>query len=170
MPVVPPPLFALGAGIVQHVLAPARPTGMLRKAAAAGLGAASIGVAASTLSRFRRDHTTFEPFEPSEATALVTDGPNAITRNPMYVGMAGVLAAHALWRGGWRTVLPVAGFVAIIDRVQVRPEEEALRGVFGDEYVDYCRRVPRWLPLPHQVAGSSNQISVPPPGASSAPK
>ncbi len=78
----------------------------------------------------------------------MTDGPNALTRNPMYVGMAGVLTAHAIARGGWLTALPVAGFVALIDRVQVRPEEQALRGLFGDEYAAYCARVPRWLGLP----------------------
>jgi protein-S-isoprenylcysteine O-methyltransferase Ste14 len=149
MPAVPPPLFALGAGVIQRAVAPEGTTGIVRRTAAVVLGAASVGVAGTTVAGFRRNHTTVEPFVPSQASALVTDGPNAVTRNPMYLGMAGLLAAHALWRGGWRTALPVAGFVAVIDRVQVRPEEEALRGVFGEEYAAYCRRVPRWLGLPH---------------------
>ena len=37
---------------------------------------------------------TVEPFDPSKATALVVSGPNAVTRNPMYVAMAGVLLAR----------------------------------------------------------------------------
>ena len=77
---------------------------------------------------------------------LVTDGPNALTRNPMYVGMAGVLTAHALVRRGWLPVLPLAAFVAVIDRTQIRPEEAALRELFGEKYDAYCARVPRWLP------------------------
>jgi protein-S-isoprenylcysteine O-methyltransferase Ste14 len=59
--------------------------------------------------------------------------------------MAGLLTAHALLRGGWLTSLPVVGFVAVIDRVQIRPEETALSALFGEEYADYCRRVPRWI-------------------------
>ena len=75
----------------------------------------------------------------------MTSGPNGVTRNPMYVGMAGALVAHALIRGGWGTVLPVAAFVAVIDRVQIQTEEAALRELFGEEYDAYCRRVRRWL-------------------------
>jgi len=149
MPTVPPPVYAIGAGIVQHILAPDRGTGLVRKAAAVSVGAASVGLIGGSVARFRSQHTTFEPFDPAQASALVTDGPNALTRNPMYLGMAGVLTAHALLRGGWLTALPVVGFVALLDRVQVRPEEEALRGVFGEQYDDYCRRVPRWIGLPH---------------------
>ncbi len=145
MPVVPPPVAALAFGYVQHRLAPRGRSGPLRRVAAAAVGAASVGLLTATSRRFSNAHTTFEPFDPSQATTLVTEGPNALTRNPMYVGMAGVLVAHALARGGWLTPLPVLGFIALIDRIQVRPEEQALRGLFGEEYAEYCRRVPRWL-------------------------
>lgn len=148
MPVLPPPLVALGFGLVQKALTPERRSGPARKVAAAGVGAASIALLGGSAASFRRSHTTVEPFDPSKATTLVTDGPNALTRNPMYVGMAGTLTAHALLRGGWLTALPVIGFVALIDRVQVRPEERALRELFGEDYSDYCRRVPRWVGLP----------------------
>jgi protein-S-isoprenylcysteine O-methyltransferase Ste14 len=76
---------------------------------------------------------------------LVTSGANQVSRNPMYVGMAGVLVAHALWRGSWRALLPAAGFVAYIDRVQVAAEERALHERFGAEYDAYVAAVPRWL-------------------------
>ncbi|RJS45205.1 methyltransferase family protein [Nocardioides cavernaquae] len=148
MPVVPPPLIALGAGFVQRALAPEQPPGLVRKVAAVGLGAAGIGLLGATGAAFKRHGTTFEPFDPSKATALVTDGPNAVSRNPMYVGMAGVLAAHALGRGGWLTPLPVIAFVAVIGRVQIRPEEEALAALFGEDYAAYCDQVPRWIGLP----------------------
>jgi protein-S-isoprenylcysteine O-methyltransferase Ste14 len=94
---------------------------------------------------FRRHQTTVHPLHPEEARHLVVEGPNAVTRNPMYVGMAGILAAHALARGGLLTWLPVAGFVAAIDRAQVAPEERALRDLFGEEYDAYVRTVPRWI-------------------------
>jgi protein-S-isoprenylcysteine O-methyltransferase Ste14 len=148
MPIVPPPLIALGAGFVQRALAPERSPGFARKAAAVGIAAASIGLLGATGAAFKRHGTTFEPFDPSRATALVTDGPNAVTRNPMYVGMAGLLAANALGRGGWLTPLPVLAFVAVIDRIQIRPEEEALRTLFGEDYAAYLDQVPRWIGLP----------------------
>jgi len=145
MPHVPPPVFALAAAGVQHALAPQRSTGSARRVLAFAVAAASAGLAATTVRRFGAAGTTVDPTQPTRATTLVTDGPNSLTRNPMYVGLTGLLTAHALARGGLRTWLPVAGFVAAIDRLQIRPEEEALRSTFGTAYDDYCARVRRWL-------------------------
>jgi protein-S-isoprenylcysteine O-methyltransferase Ste14 len=41
--------------------------------------------------------------------------------------------------------VPAVGFVAVIDRYQVRFEEEALARTFGTEYEAYRASVPRWL-------------------------
>ena len=109
------------------------------------VAAASAWLLAGSAGAFRREGTTVNPLDPSQASALVTSGPNRVTRNPMYVGMAGLLVAHGLLRGGWATALPVAGFVGVIDRFQIHPEEAALREHFGDEYAVYCRRVRRWI-------------------------
>lgn len=148
MPVIPPPALALAAAVVQQRIAPAARVTPARAVATGVVGAASGALLSDTIRRFRQRHTTVEPFRPDAATALVTDGPNALTRNPMYVGMAGALLAHAMARGDVRTLLPLAAFVAIIDRVQIRPEEEALRRLFGQDYADYCARVPRWIAVP----------------------
>lgn len=88
------------------------------------------------------------------ASALVESGPNRFTRNPIYLAMAGVLLAHAIARRSWWALLPVAGFVAVIDRTQIRAEEEALRERFGEAYAAYARRVPRWVgPVRSGAAG-----------------
>jgi protein-S-isoprenylcysteine O-methyltransferase Ste14 len=145
MPHVPPPVIALAAGVVQHRLASRRHPGALRKLAAAGVAAGSAWLMGGSVARFRRIGTTVNPLDPSRATGLVTEGPNRVTRNPMYLGMAGMLTAHGLLRGGLAAAVPVAAFVAVIDRVQIRPEEAALRERFGQEYDDYCRRVRRWV-------------------------
>ena len=63
----------------------------------------------------------------------------------MYVGMAGLLLAHATYRGSWSAVTPAAAFVAVIDVYQVRFEEAALRERFGELYDAYSATVPRWL-------------------------
>jgi protein-S-isoprenylcysteine O-methyltransferase Ste14 len=102
-------------------------------------------MAGGAASRFRAQHTTVEPFDPSKASSLVVTGPNALTRNPMYVGMAGLLVANALRRGSWSGVLPIAAFVGVIDRFQIAAEERALAERFGDDYAAYRVNVPRWL-------------------------
>ncbi len=106
---------------------------------------ASISLAGAASSRFRRSGTTVHPFHPEQASVLVTTGANAISRNPMYVGMAGLLVAHAIWRGSWVALAPVAAFIAFIDRVQIRAEESALLEKFGSEYAAYRAASPRWL-------------------------
>jgi protein-S-isoprenylcysteine O-methyltransferase Ste14 len=113
--------------------------------AAGAVAAGSLAMAASAATLFRRHHTTVEPMDPSRATHLVTTGANSVSRNPMYVGMTGLLLAHALLRGSWAALLPVGGFVLVVDRVQVRAEEAALSARFGEEYAAYRARVPRWL-------------------------
>ena len=55
------------------------------------------------------------------------------------------LVANALRRGSWTGVLPIVGFVAVIDRFQVAAEERALAEKFGAAYTTYCVSVPRWL-------------------------
>lgn len=62
---------------------------------AAGMGVGSVWFMGGSVAGFRRRSTTVNPISPG-ATALVTSGPNRVTRNPMYVGMAGILAAYAI--------------------------------------------------------------------------
>jgi protein-S-isoprenylcysteine O-methyltransferase Ste14 len=148
VPAIPPPLYGLAAGVVQHVLAPDRKPSGRRKVAAGALAAASIGLDTAAMSAFRKHHTTVNPLDPTRASSLVSGGPFTITRNPMYVGLAGLLTAHAILRGGWRTALPIVAVVAVIDRLQIPAEEAALERLFGEEYDAYRARVPRWLGLP----------------------
>ncbi len=105
----------------------------------------SVATAGGAASRFRRSGTTLEPLHPDRASTLVTGGVNTISRNPMYLGLAGLLVAHCLWRGSWAALLPVAGFVILIDRVQIQAEEAALLEKFGTEYETYRSRSPRWI-------------------------
>jgi hypothetical protein len=80
------------------------------------------------------------------APKLVCEGFYAHSRNPMYVGnfllLAGLsLIYHSIWV--YLAVLPILtiGLLAI-----VKAEERYLAGRFGAEYVDYCRRVNRFVP------------------------
>ena len=105
----------------------------------------SVSMAGASAHQFRRRGTTVEPFHPDRASALVVTGANAVSRNPMYVGMAGLLVAHAIWRNSWVALVPVAGFVVLIDRFQIEAEESALLEKFGADYEAYRSAAPRWL-------------------------
>lgn len=143
---IPPPVLGLGAALAQRALAGARrPPTAVRSVAAAASALASLAMAGTAANRFRRSGTTTDPLHPDRASFLVTTGANAVTRNPMYVGMAGLLTAHALWRGSWVALVPVGGFVVAVDRLQIRAEEAALRDRFGAEYDAYVAHAPRWL-------------------------
>lgn len=90
-----------------------------------------------------KNRTTVNPYK--AANALVTDGPFRYSRNPIYVSdwfiYAGVTVwLHSLWP------LPLALLVYLVMRHWVIAHEEAhLAARFGEDYRDYCARVPRWL-------------------------
>lgn len=79
-----------------------------------------------------------------EATRLRTGGLFGISRNPMYVGVYSTLLAAVLYTLN-PVVLAVAVFIIAVHHRIVLAEEVHLRGVFGQEYVDYCGRVRRYL-------------------------
>lgn len=140
-----PPTALLAATLLQRLTPTSTKAVPLRRAAAALMAAGSGALLLGTLAAFKGKGTTVDPTAPHRSSALVTTGANRFTRNPMYLGMAGLLAAHASWRGSWQAWLPVAAFTAAIDRLQIPREERALREKFGSSYDDYCSAVPRWL-------------------------
>ncbi len=77
---------------------------------------------------------------------LVTAGPFAYCRNPLYVGNFLVVIAFALM-SGQLIALPIMLLLWLLThRPTVACEEEILREKFGEEFDEYCDRVPRWIP------------------------
>jgi protein-S-isoprenylcysteine O-methyltransferase Ste14 len=77
---------------------------------------------------------------------LITSGPYAWVRNPMYVGGAmWELGALLIFRN-WTTALMTTQIPDLV--VRARREEEALSAQFGDGWVEYTRKVPGWIPRP----------------------
>lgn len=102
-----------------------------------------IAVAASAAWGFHKAGTPVIPFEPS--TALVTGGLYKYTRNPMYLGMVLLLIGVAILSGSLGTWLPIPFFIWIIQANFIRGEERFLESIFGERYLEYKRRVRRWL-------------------------
>ncbi len=83
------------------------------------------------------------PFNPS--TRIVTHGLYRFTRNPMYVGFAlWTLGLAILVDSAWMVLAVPIGLV-LIDRIVITREERYLERKFGDEYLNYKRRVRRWI-------------------------
>jgi protein-S-isoprenylcysteine O-methyltransferase Ste14 len=94
---------------------------------------------------FRKQKTTVDPRYPERSTALVVSGIYQYTRNPMYVGFVSFLLAEYVLVGQWMALTWVLAFVWYLTRYQIIPEERALRKIFGEEYTQYQKSVPRWL-------------------------
>jgi len=146
---IPPPVILLLSGIAAWFVARsgfAYPVAIpYALVIAIGLAAAGLLIAGSAIRLFGSAETTVNPLKPSEASALVDTGIFARTRNPMYLGLLFVLAGWAVWLQSATNILILLAFVLYITELQIKPEEAALRQIFGQDYEDYCQRVRRWI-------------------------
>lgn len=145
----PPVLFCL-ALILGSMLSAAMPIGPgLAKgdgrAIAWGIALAVIGlvVTAFATRELVRAGTEVVPTRPS--TTVVTSGIYAFTRNPIYIGLSFIyfgisLALTSMWS---LALLPIV--LLLLKRGVVLREEAYLERKFGETYLAYKRRVPRWF-------------------------
>jgi protein-S-isoprenylcysteine O-methyltransferase Ste14 len=82
------------------------------------------------------------------ATALVTTGPFALSRNPIYLGNTLVLAGFALAFAAPWFLVAAAAEAWLVERLAIRREEAHLAATFGPAWSDYARQTPRWLRPP----------------------
>lgn len=84
--------------------------------------------------RARRDET------------LMTDGVYAHVRHPQYTGLFIIIFGEGVVH--WPTIVSIAAFPIIIlaYTLLARKEEKQMLEKFGDEYRDYQRRVPMFVP------------------------
>ncbi|HJV48510.1 MAG TPA: isoprenylcysteine carboxylmethyltransferase family protein [Geothrix sp.] len=95
------------------------------------------------LATFKRHHTTHRPN--GVASALLTTGPFRLSRNPLYLGLACLLAAFGFGMdSAWLLGLTLL-LVLLLDRLVIAREEVRLRAQFGETYLAYTRRVRRWF-------------------------
>jgi protein-S-isoprenylcysteine O-methyltransferase Ste14 len=77
---------------------------------------------------------------------LVVSGYYRFVRNPMYVAVLALILGQALLFGGlalfaYAVIVWVAFYAFVLGY-----EEPTLRRTFGEEYLAYCKHVPRWIP------------------------
>ena len=103
----------------------------------------AIAVDIWSMATLRSAHTTVLPTKKSDH--LVTAGPFAYSRNPIYTANVLLLVSLGLiLANAW--FVPFAVLTAIATHyLAIRREELHLLAVFGAEYESYCRRVRRWI-------------------------
>ena len=85
-----------------------------------------------------------------EARRLVTGGPYAFSRHPVYLGEILTAIGINLATAGWASALAVLYFV-IAELLRMRWEERVLARAFPLEYPAYAKRVPRYAPNPFKA-------------------
>ncbi|OYY68853.1 isoprenylcysteine carboxylmethyltransferase family protein [Sphingomonas sp. 28-63-12] len=78
--------------------------------------------------------------------SLVTTGPFAYVRNPIYVALALFMIAMAIAYGHARMLVIAAPLYALATWMRVAVEEKLLRAEFGAAYIAYTARVKRFVP------------------------
>lgn len=106
-----------------------------------------IGLIIDVLSmiQFFKHKTTINPFQPQNSKSLVMSGPYSYTRNPMYLGLLCFLFAFASYLSCLSPFLLIPLFINILTTMQIKPEEKALEKQFGSAYLDYKKKVRRWI-------------------------
>jgi protein-S-isoprenylcysteine O-methyltransferase Ste14 len=89
--------------------------------------------------------TTVNPHKPEDSTSLVSSGIYRISRNPMYLGMLILLVFYGQYLGVGLVFLVFPIFIWYMNAFQIKPEEEMMIQLFGDEYKDYQKKVRRWI-------------------------
>jgi protein-S-isoprenylcysteine O-methyltransferase Ste14 len=107
------------------------------------IGLVGTALAISGVVGFSRAKTSRVPIRP--ATSLVTSGPYAFTRNPMYLGLALATGGCGLLLMTWWPMILLIPTLVIIQRFVIVPEEGYLQRRFGADYANYARRIRRWL-------------------------
>lgn len=143
----PPPLiyltvFALGFVLQIEARLPALTPipGLVISIVALGLGG---GLALSSVQQFRRAGSTLDPSTPTRS--LVTCGAYALTRNPIYLGLALTYAGTAVLTGTTWALVVLPAALLIVDRSVIAREEQYLERAFGEDYLRYKTRTRRWI-------------------------
>lgn len=142
-----PPVYMVLLGWLTHLAATALPATVWNTGGVSITGWAillsGLAIELSSAARFFKQKTTVNPH--GEPSMLVTGGLFRYSRNPMYVGQALMLTGWGLIYGYLLIVVAAPLYALVITYLFIRPEEDRLRGLFGEDYDAYCKRVRRWL-------------------------
>ena len=103
----------------------------------------SIGLIVWSAKELKKNETTILP--DGEPEKIVTSGPFTYTRNPIYLGMTGILIASAFLMQSLSALLIPVLFISIIENTWIPHEETKLEEKFKDDWKSYSESTKRWL-------------------------
>jgi protein-S-isoprenylcysteine O-methyltransferase Ste14 len=145
----PPPLLYVAGLVAGWLFDRVWPMRIAVGAPASRVAGASLflllgfGMALWALATFRSARTTLVPNRP--ASALATNGPYRVTRNPMYVSLVAQYVGGAILLNSWWPLMFLALVVLAVQRFVIAREERYLTSAFPVDYPAYCQRVRRWI-------------------------
>ena len=145
--IAPPPLIyaaALAAGLLanRRYRIPFLPRPLARTLGwPLVIGGIAVGFLGSR--EMRRAETNLDPYKPT--TAIVTEGPFRFTRNPLYLSMTLIYGGISALANALLPVLLLPIVLRLMRRGVIEREERYLERKFGDEYIEYKVRTPRWI-------------------------
>ena len=78
---------------------------------------------------------------------LIRSGPYTLVRHPIYTSMLAVICATAVIITPWPLLMLALVLFVVGTEIRVRIEEKLLASQFGEEFKDYKRRVPAYVPF-----------------------
>ena len=103
----------------------------------------SLGTITYAFKELNNNDTTYIP--DGDPQKLVISGPFSISRNPIYLGMAGVLMSMAFLLQSLSALLIPILFITIIQNTWIPHEEKKLADTFGEEWETYSAKTKKWL-------------------------
>ncbi len=107
------------------------------------LSATGVLIASTAMRAFTQAGATVMPNRPN--ATLVKAGLYKYSRNPMYVGLILIYAGFAALLGSVWALILLPVFVAYVRYFAIAREEAYLKRRFGEVYVAYMRKIPRWF-------------------------
>lgn len=136
-------LAGFGLGALLPLGWPAALAGPAMRALGALVAALGLGFDLSAIVTLYRARTNVLPHR--AADRLVTHGPFALTRNPIYLGNTLLVTGLGLaFLNFWLVITALLAALAT-DHLAARREEKHLAAKFGPAFAAYAARVPRWL-------------------------
>jgi|SRR5882672_9393598 len=97
----------------------------------------------SAFIQFIRSKNTIVPIK--SASSLETRGIYSVSRNPMYVSLFLLYAGIGIVKGNWWTLMLIPVLFIVVYVYIIKREESYLERAFGQDYIDYRKRVRRWI-------------------------
>lgn len=76
---------------------------------------------------------------------LITNGVFAYVRHPLYLSILLAYLSFSFVSMSLVSLIPWICYAVLFDKMASYEEEDLVR-IFGDKYIEYCRKVPKWFP------------------------